>query len=480
MFKYFSRLLVLISDGLFLNLAFIFVFWFRFKSGILQETYHPEKELAAYLIPMCILWFYWFVIFFFSGLYRNWTKESRLDQAWVVIKAITFGTAFLFFITSWEQIGEAIRSKDWSVAFTATKAVVIFQYWLSLFFLSVFNRVFVDTIFKKLLIKGIGADRVLIVGANDSGKELRENLAKFPALGHKVIGYIDDNGKRKGTEFDGHKIFGTYSEIPVICASNRIHAVIISKVSSSPNEINKIVKYCGEADIVVHIEPDLNDVIKGHLKTHQLYGFPLLVLLPDHLPEWEATLKRLLDIAVSAIALILGAPFWLLITVLVKLDSEGPAIYEQERVGQNGKPFVLKKFRTMRKDAEKNSGPVWAGAEDPRITKIGKFLRKTRLDEIPQFINVLKGDMSMVGPRPERAFFIEKLKEEIPIYVRRMKMKPGVTGWAQVKHHYDESIEDVKKKVIYDMYYFENMSIMMDLKILFLSVFVVLTGKGAH
>lgn len=226
--------------------------------------------------------------------------------------------------------------------------------------------------------------------------------------------------------------------------------------------------------------PSLTDVITGHFKTNQVYGVPLVVLLQDHMPAWEAQIKRFMDIAVSLGVLVIGAPAWVLLYAVIRLSSKGPAVFRQERIGRNGKPFVMMKFRSMYVDAETRSGPVWATENDPRITPVGRFVRKTRLDEIPQFINVLKGEMSLVGPRPERAFFIEKLRKEIPWYVRRIKMKPGITGWAQVKHKYDATIEDVKQKVLYDLYYFENMSIMLDLKIMLRTVLVVFTGKGAH
>jgi exopolysaccharide biosynthesis polyprenyl glycosylphosphotransferase len=222
------------------------------------------------------------------------------------------------------------------------------------------------------------------------------------------------------------------------------------------------------------------DVITGHLKTHQIFGIPLLVLLQDHMPPWQAQIKRIMDVVVSATILVLGLPFWLIVAAAIKLSSPGAAVYSQVRVGQNGKNFTMLKFRSMYQDAEKHSGPAWATEKDPRITPMGRFIRKTRLDEIPQFVNVLKGEMSLVGPRPERPFFVEQLKLEIPWYVRRIKMKPGVTGWAQVKHKYDSSIEDVKQKVMYDLYYFENMSIMLDIKIILRTFLVVFTGKGAH
>jgi len=170
----------------------------------------------------------------------------------------------------------------------------------------------------------------------------------------------------------------------------------------------------------------------------------------------------------------------LIVSIAIKLDSKGPVFYKQERSGLNGKVFNILKFRSMIKDAEKQSGPVWSTKDDPRITRVGRIIRKLRLDEIPQVINVLKGEMSFVGPRPERPYFVEKLSEEIPLYKRRLRVRPGITGWAQVKHKYDESIEDVKTKLRYDLFYIENISLRMDLKIIFRTVFVVLFGKGHY
>jgi lipopolysaccharide/colanic/teichoic acid biosynthesis glycosyltransferase len=171
-------------------------------------------------------------------------------------------------------------------------------------------------------------------------------------------------------------------------------------------------------------------------------------------------------------------PFWLLVALAIRIDSRGPVLYRQERVGRDERLFKVIKFRSMTESAEKDSGPVWANKQDPRITRVGKILRRLRIDEVPQFVNVLDGDMSLVGPRPERPFFVEQLAREIPLYKRRLKVRPGISGWAQVKHKYDENVEDVKRKVAYDLYYIENMSIRMDLKILMHTVAVVLSGKG--
>jgi exopolysaccharide biosynthesis polyprenyl glycosylphosphotransferase len=207
---------------------------------------------------------------------------------------------------------------------------------------------------------------------------------------------------------------------------------------------------------------------------------PLIDIMPELMPEWEKKLKRLMDIFISFLILIVSSPIIILTSIAIKIDSKGPIFFKQERLGQNGKPFKVLKFRSMINDAEKYTGPVWSQKDDPRVTRMGKFVRRVRIDEIPQMINVLKGEMSLVGPRPERAFFVEKLSLEIPYYKRRLKVRPGVTGWAQIKHKYDETIDDVKIKLRYDLFYIENMSIRMDLKILLRTVFVVLFGKGHY
>ena len=190
--------------------------------------------------------------------------------------------------------------------------------------------------------------------------------------------------------------------------------------------------------------------------------------------------KRALDIFLSTIGILVCLPFFPVVALFIKLDSKGPIFFKQERCGMNNKSFRIIKFRSMQHDAEKITGPVWSQKGDPRITKVGNIIRKLRIDEIPQMYNVLRGEMSLVGPRPERPFFVEKLSEQIPYYKRRLKVRPGITGWAQVKHKYDESIEDVKIKLRYDLFYIENMSLRMDFKILFRTVFVVLFARGHY
>jgi exopolysaccharide biosynthesis polyprenyl glycosylphosphotransferase len=225
------------------------------------------------------------------------------------------------------------------------------------------------------------------------------------------------------------------------------------------------------------IMPDLYDIISGQARTNQIYGFPLIEITPQLMPPWEESTKRLIDVAVSALVLGAGLPFWIVTAIVIKLDSPGPVLYRQERVGKDGIPFNIIKFRSMAKDAERE-GPRWSGREDPRITRFGRIIRQLHIDEIPQMFNVLRGDMSLIGPRPERPVFVQKLSKEIPLYQRRLKVRPGITGWAQVKQKYDETIDDVKKKVQYDLFYIENMSLRMDFKIILNTAYHVLMGRG--
>ena len=478
--RFVEKLLTFFFDVVAFNVALACSFWLRYKSGLFPEAYNPELTLGSYFTPGLILTAGWIVLFFFSGLYREWYKESRLDEFFVVARTVVFGMFLLFLATRSPEIIEFARTGNPAVLFTHATLAIHLTYGGFMLFFATLNRFTMHTILSWLFARGVGVSKVVIVGATESGEDLAREIARYPKLGYRVAGFVDDDGRKKGTEVGGLTVFGTYSDIPSVARREGISGLVISHVSTSANEIMKVIEYCGDLRLTIYVAPSLMDVISGHLKTHQLFGVPLMVLLQDHMPAWEAQIKRVLDMLAALTVLGLGAPLWLMLAAAIRLGSKGPAIYQQERAGQYGKVFTVYKFRSMYEDAEQISGPQWAQEKDPRITPIGGFLRKSRLDEIPQFINVLKGEMSLVGPRPERPFFIEQLKRDIPWYVRRLKMKPGITGWAQVKHKYDASIEDVKQKVIYDLYYFENMSIALDMKIILRSVIVVLTGKGAR
>ncbi|MEJ5305549.1 MAG: undecaprenyl-phosphate glucose phosphotransferase [Ignavibacteria bacterium] len=463
MSKSIEKILLLVTDFITINLAYIVYFYFRVETGWFQLISRPE-----FLLPMLVIYFYWFLIFLFVGMYRTWFAASRFDELTLLFKTSFVGVMILFFL---------IFIDDLSAPSGSTQRYLIFIYW-GIFLLFVGSgRIFVRSLQRNLLLRGIGRRNTIIIGYNEKAKEVFNDVNRAKALGLDVIGFVlvDENSEIK----DGNgKILGRINEIEKIVNEYNVKEVIIALDKHEHELMLDVIAKCDFNDLTIKIVPDLYEIISGQARTNQLYGIPLIEVNPQLMPVWERKIKRLMDIVFSLIILIVTLPITLLVAIAIKLDSEGPVFYKQIRVGKDGKEFKIYKFRSMFKDAEKHTGPVWSTKDDPRITRVGKILRKFRLDEIPQFINVLRGEMSLVGPRPERPYFVEKLSKEIPLYKRRLKVKPGITGWAQVKHKYDESIEDVKKKLQYDLYYIENISLRMDLKILFRTIFVVLFGKG--
>ncbi len=461
-----EKILLLFTDFLMINLAWFVYSYIRLQTGWFDLIIAPE-----FFLPMLVIYFYWLIIFTFVGMYRTWFAASRFDEISSLFKATFFGIFLLFFLIFVDDYMHNVS--------TATR-ILIFIYW-GLFLLFVGSgRIFIRSLQRNLLIKGIGRRCGVIIGFNDKGKEVLDSIKNAPALGIDIEAFVAVRNENIGKDYNGITVEGTTDQLNDIINKYNAKEIIIALEKEDHDVLVDVISKTEGKNLNLKIVPDLYEILSGQARTSQIYGIPLIDIMPELMPEWEKKLKRLMDIFVSLLILIVSSPILILTSIAIKLDSKGPILFKQERLGQNGKPFNVLKFRSMINDAEKYTGPVWSQKNDPRVTRMGKLLRKVRIDEIPQMINVLKGEMSLVGPRPERAFFVEKLSQEIPYYKRRLKVRPGVTGWAQIKHKYDESIEDVKIKLRYDLFYIENMSIRMDFKILLRTVFVVLFGKGHY
>jgi len=459
--KYLERIFLILTDFVTINLAFFGWCAVRYRLGL----YSDMNVFFSMLI-----FFYWFFLFFFFGLYRSWYAQSRFDEFVAIFKTVSLGALLGFVLTMDIRIDLSTTPSFSRILFVV--------YWILLIVFVSFGRIALRTVQRKLLEAGFGRRRTLIIGWNKKAHELLDTVIEFRALGYDVIGFVDVGKNNINEIYKGYSVIGSIKELPRIVEKEGIEEILIALKESSQKKVIDVISYCDGLPVNLKILPDLYDIVMGYGRTNQLYGLPLIEIMPQMMRPWEYKVKRLIDVSVSLVAFTLFLPFWIIISILIKLESPGPVLFSQKRVGKDGKIFTIYKFRSMVHKAEKETGPVWAEKHDPRITRIGRIMRKLRIDEIPQLINILHKDMSLVGPRPERPYFVDRLKRHIPLYTRRLRVQPGVTGWAQIKGAYDDSIENVKKKLEFDLFYIENMSLRMDLKIIFNTLYTMIAGKG--
>jgi len=321
--------------------------------------------------------------------------------------------------------------------------------------------------------------KIMIVGSGSLAKSIAKEIIEKQDTGFKVIGFITDNPERIGERLVNPSVIGDQSHILDIATRERVDRIIVALEERRGKFPEVQLLDCKMRGIPIEEGIEFYEHLTGRLQVESLR--PSFLIFSDGFKKTRLTMwvKRVSGFAISLIGLTLLSPLVFIVSILIKMDSHGPVFYRQKRVGENGKVFSLIKFRSMVEKAEAN-GPVWAGENDSRVTRVGKWIRRLRIDEIPQMFNVLRGDMSFVGPRPERPFFVEKLREEIPYYDQRFSVKPGITGWAQIKYPYGASKEDALEKLKYDLYYIKNMSLLFDSLIIFETVKVVLFRKGAR
>ena len=468
MSKFTDKILVLVTDIIAMNVAFAFVS-FGLNVGLrLGIQWFIDFPVVLDITLAALMTVYWIFFFTLFGLYTSWYNRSRVDEFFLVLKATFFGIVILSIVTL-NLKGPIILS-----------VLVLTTYWLFLYVLVCAGRLGIHNFQRHLLVLGIGRRNTLVVGGGTTGEGLLKKIRNHPDLGYEVIGLVDKEPKSAEECLDGVPFLGTYEHIPHLVESSKVSDIIIAVESGSHQEILDIIDNCNGLPVNLKIVPDVYDIASGHIRTQEITGFPLIDLLPEPMPPFQMYLKRAMDIVISLGVLLFFWPVWVLIAMLIRLDTKGTIFFTQERVGKDGNVFTIIKFRSMVRDAEKRTGPVWAEENDLRITRVGRIIRKFRVDEIPQFINILKGEMSLIGPRPERPYFVEQFKNKIPLYTKRQKIRPGLTGWAQTRHKYDSSLDDVREKLKYDLYYLRNMSLMLDVKIILETVVVMVRGKGAN
>jgi len=447
---------LLIGDLFMILAALRFSFYLRFESGWLPTPF-GVPDFQAYARAFGLVVILMLFVFRVYGLYIEEKISSLPDEFSIITRAVTVATVLL--------LGLSFFYREFSFSRS-----YLFVAWIAILSFVTLFRVFLGYVYIFYRRTHNKFKEVLIVGANPVSVRYAIRHRREPRLCTKVVGLLDN----RYPSIKAYKQLSVYGRIDdlkqVLEAHPQINEVIVTSGEVGHSDIMKMMMQCEKNLITFKWLPDVLGLMTTQMRVRYEFGVPLLCIKESPLSDWEnRLLKRLMDIFLSALAMVILSPFLTLVALMVVLDSRGPFFYRQERVGEDGRIFALYKFRTMKEGAEKETGPVWAEENDPRQTRLGPFLRKTNIDELPQLWNVLKGDMSLVGPRPERPFFVGQFREDIPRYMGRHWIKSGITGWAQVNGlRGNTSIEERTK---YDLFYIENWSIFLDLKILFLTIF---------
>jgi len=460
-----TALLFLCGDLAATLLAFAAAWVLRFELQLLGRLPHkPEPDNYLALLPFLLV--VWPVVFYFHGLYQMRRGRSRVDEVLTLVVAVLLASVLLSMFITWYR-PEVPRPEGGFDYFTYSRAFLALFAVLSLLLVSA-SRLTLRSILLRRRLQGEGLQRILVLGAGALGRELTQKIQAHRELGFEVVGFLDDDSGKAGRSFEDVPVLGRTDRLEDVITERRVDQVFIALPVSAHKKILRLLQEVGRQCVDVKLVPDILQYATLKATLEDVDGLPVINLSQVPLQGWNSLVKRLMDIALSATALLALLPFLPLVGLAIWWEDRGPIFYRQERMGLDGRSFMIWKFRSMRVNAEASTGPVWATRDDPRRTRVGGFLRRWSLDELPQLWNVLKGDMSIVGPRPERPTFVHEFKHKIPQYMLRHRVKAGITGWAQV--HGWRGDTSIKKRIQYDLYYIENWSLTLDLKILWMTL----------
>ena len=450
-------------------LSYVIAWWIKFSSGIVNPeigvlSFNFYMKALILIVPLYLLLYYAF------NLYTPKRVQGRRLELSNIIMANTIGIlivfAGFFLVLSYSE-----DAKNFS------RSMFVYFYIINII-LEEIERLFIRAILRSVRKKGYNLKHILLVGYSKAAEQYIDRIKQNPQWGYDVQGILDDNIAR-GTVYKGVKVIGSTGNLEYILPENKLDEIAITLGLEEYYKLNKIVAECEKSGVHTKFIPDYGNIIPTRPYTEDLLGLPVINIRYVPLSNtFNALIKRLTDIIGAVICIIIFSPVMLVSAILVKTTSKGPLIFKQERVGLHNKPFQMYKFRTMYVQTEEEERKGWTQKNDPRVTSVGRFLRKTSLDEFPQLFNVLKGDMSLVGPRPERPQYVEKFREEIPRYMIKHQVRPGMTGWAQVNGYRGDT--SIRKRIEHDLYYIENWTLGLDIKILFLTVFKGFINKNAY
>ncbi len=456
----------------FLAAALSWTVFFIYRKAVIEPQYFgidiPLEFSDRYFLGLAFIPTIWILFYYITGFYDNIYRRSRLLELGQTLLTTAVGVVVIFF---------ALILDDYIHSYKNYYQLFFTLFGLHFGFTYLFRLILTTRTIHRIHKRKIGFN-TLLIGSNEKAEKVYNEMVsqKRPA-GNLFTGFV-------GVENNNDELLGKYlpqlgklNELNEIIENHNIEEVIIAIETREHERLNNILTVLENRQVTIWGIPDLYDFLSGSVKTTAIYGSPLIKISNGLMSTWQANMKRLLDVTLSIIAALLFLPVFIILAVIIKTTSNGPVIYRQQRIGRFGKPFHIYKLRSMVQNAE-NGTPALSSENDGRITKIGRFIRKTHLDEIPQFFNVIKGDMSLVGPRPERQFYIEQIVQHAPYYTHLHKLRPGITSWGQVKYGYASNVDEMLERLPYDMMYLKNISLYIDFKILIYTVMVAFKANG--